>query len=1577
MAKPRLKECCCLRGLFLSKSIHEILSELREASMDPRDKGDLFERLTKRWLEIDPVYKDFFDKVWMYADWASEEGLGKNDVGIDLVAREAENGDFWAVQCKFYASDAYLDKKEIDSFFTASGKEPFRGRIIFSTTDNWSKNAEEALENQQIPVTRIRVQDLDDSAVDWSTFSLNKVYELELRDKKKPFKHQEKAIHDAVKHFATHDRGKLIMACGTGKTFTSLQIAEKLVPAGGAMLFLVPSIALLSQTLKEWKRESRRPIRAYAVCSDSKVGKRKEDEDIQVPDLAYPATTNTSKLAGHFSSEWDSKDGFTVIFSTYQSIDVVSKAQDEGVPVFDLVICDEAHRTTGVTLNGDDESSFQKVHKDDFLKAKKRMYMTATPRIFLEQTKQKALEVEADFSSMDDESKYGQEFHRLNFGLAVEKGLLSDYKVLVLAVSEDHVSRQLQNLLTKDGELNLDDATKIVGCYNGLRKLSSNPNDFLVDKAPMKTAVAFARTIKDSQKLADLFEKVTTNLNAAEGEKNAVKAEAEHVDGKFNVLARNAKLDWLKEKTDGNTVRILSNARCLSEGVDVPALDAVLFLNPRDSQVDVVQSVGRVMRKAEGKSYGYVILPITVPAGKTAEEALNDNKNYRVVWQVLQALRSHDERFNAMVNKIELNKDTDERVKIIGVGGSSEDDDSSGKIQDTSLMLDFDLGEWKDAILAKIVDKVGERAYWEKWAQDVAEIAERFIVRITTLLEGSEPKVSKSFAKFLKGLQDNLNPSITRGEAIEMLAQHMVTKPVFDALFSGYEFTNQNPVSKVMEAMLVTLEAHNLERESDSLVKFYDSVRTRASDINSAEGRQTIIKELYERFFKIAFPNAADRLGIVYTPTEIVDFIIQSTEQALQDEFGASISDRGIHVLDPFTGTGTFIVRLLQSGLIRPEDIENKFRYELHANELVLLAYYVAAINIEETFHSASGQYLPFDGIVLTDTFQMTEGADSLDLAGTFQENNERVLKQNELDIRVIMGNPPYSIGQGRQNDDNQNMKYEDLDAKIASTYVALTTAHAKNSLFDQYIRAFRWASDRIGTRGVICYVSNGGWLDSNSADGFRKTLSKEFSTIQVLNLRGNIRKFDKAEGENIFGSGSMTPITVTLLIKNPDSSGPCKIRYVDIGASLSRDEKLAIVSSATKIQALDGLDIEENVHGDWINQRSEEFLEFYPMGAKATKGSSPQGFFTTYTGGIKTNRDAWAYNFDANALKINMANMIDFYNGQIGKAKVDNDSNSISWDSTLLGSHRAGKKGVFNPNAVRTAVYRPFVKTNLYFDRMFNNSVNRFPALLPEGGKNLFIVVPGPSDGHSPSAFITDSLVDIMPYGGVQCFPLYDLQESVTDNSESLFNIEPTSKYALSDFIIGEFRKAYGAKVTPEDIFYYVFGVLSSREYQQKYTPELKKLLPRIPFLQDFSGFAKAGRQLADVQLGYETREPFQLGEVWAASAKSESGKYSVEKLTFGKGRDKTQINVNKFLTLTGVPLEAYEFKVQGKSPIEWLMSRYVVKKDKDSELLNDPNAFSKDPAYLVETLKRVVGMSLECIKIIEGLPEMELLKP
>ena len=562
--------------------------------------------------------------------------------------------------------------------------------------------------------------------------------------------------------------------------------------------------------------------------------------------------------------------------------------------------------------------------------------------------------------SMDDEATYGPEFHHLGFGRAVELGHLADYKVLILAVDEESVASSFQGLLAREGDMNLDDVARIVGCWNGLSKRGVNGERLAItDDAPMQRAVAFARNIKESKAIAHQLNVIGNELlmNAKDGD-SALQIQGQHVDGTFNVLERSERLDWLQGGTDPLQCRVLTNAKCLTEGVDVPSLDAVLFLNPRNSQVDVVQAVGRVMRKAPGKEYGYIILPIAVPASQDPETALNDNKKYKVVWDVLQALRAHDDRFEAMINKIDLDKGSNSRVDVIGVGGAghSVDGSDSGSAKsdadaNAALFGMTDAAQWQDAIFARMVKKVGDRRYWEQWATDVKDIADRQVTRIKGILQ-STPAAQAEFATFHEALQANLNDGISPDDAVDMLVQHLITKPVFDALFEDYEFSKHNPVSVVMDRMLTVLDEHHLETETASLEDFYRSVRVRAEGISSAAGKQRIITELYERFFKLAFPRVAQSLGIVYTPVEVVDFIIRAVDDALKEHFGARLSDEGVHVLDPFTGTGTFIVRLLQSGLIDPADLLRKFTSELHANEILLMAYYIAAINIEATFHA-------------------------------------------------------------------------------------------------------------------------------------------------------------------------------------------------------------------------------------------------------------------------------------------------------------------------------------------------------------------------------------------------------------------------------------------------------------------------------------------------------------------------------------------------------------------------------------------------------------------------------------------------
>ena len=1546
------------------KSIHDVLDELRLASFDERHKGDLFEALTKKFLEIDPFYGTYFDKVWLYGDWATQSKLSKQDTGIDLVARIAETGEIAAIQCKFYAEGAYLDKKEIDSFFTASGKEPFRERYIFSTTDNWSKNASDAVEGQQIPTTIIRVQDLDASGIDWSGFSVQDASNLGLLKKKTPFPHQLEAIEAAKSHFASADRGKMIMACGTGKTFTSLQIVQAMTPKGGTVLFLVPSLALLSQTLKEWKREASVNFRAYAVCSDSKLSKQASTEDTRVADLAYPSTTNVEKLASHFNKGTDAE--LTVIFSTYQSIEVVAAAQKKGVPEFDLIICDEAHRTTGVTLAGDDESNFVRVHDNNFIKGSKRLYMTATPRIYAEASKAKAEEASAVLASMDNESQFGQEFHRLNFGNAVSRGLLSDYKVLVLTVSETQVSKSLQKILTDGDELKLQDAIKIVGCYNGLRKRSTNPDDFLVDKNPMRTAVAFSRSIKDSKRIAELFGTVTKALNDEAKEKDGLIAEADHVDGTFNVMARNERLDWLKDTKTENTVRVLSNARCLSEGVDVPALDAVLFLNPRDSQVDVVQSVGRVMRKAEGKQYGYVILPIAVPAGKSAEDALADNKNYKVVWQVLQALRAHDERFDALVNKIDLTGDTGGVIEIIdaspGNGDGEWDGDSKPKDNGQVPLFEFDFTDWKDAILAKIVQKVGERTYWENWAKDVAEIAKNHISRITHLVDGANAKLVEEFKQFLKGLQDNLNPSVSKEDAIEMLAQHLITKPVFDALFEGYAFSETNPVSKSMNRMVDALNSASINLEDESLEGFYESVRLRVSGINDGSAKQKVVKELYEKFFRLAFSGTSEKLGIVYTPNEIVDFMIHSVDEILKKEFGAGLSSRGVHVLDPFTGTGTYIVRMLQSGLISRDDLEHKFKNELHANELVLLAYYVAAINIEETFHSITNKYSPFEGIVLTDTFQMTEGNDSLDLVGVFPDNNQRVVKQNSLDIRVVIGNPPYSVGQKSGNDDNQNFKYSDLDNRILETYAAQSTAALKRNLYDSYIRAYRWASDRLKERGIVAFVSNGGWLDSKSADGFRKVIASEFNSLYIFNLRGNANtqgEYRRKEGGGVFGEGSRTPVAISVLVKNPDANDQGKIHYHDIGDALSRQDKLKIISDFGNFLNLPLVDIQPNEEGDWVNQRSSEFQTFVPL--QPTKGEEIPSIFLTHSPGMSSARDLWAYNFNKDELIKNISRTIHAYNENLDKSESPNfDSTAIKWSSELIQRFEKKLKIDFNMESVRLVQYRPMQKQWAYNDKALNDRPSTQNKLFGSEVENLGIIA------GSGGAWITNIPVglDLAPQGA-SVLPLY-FSGSAEQPDSTLFEVD-NGGYGVNPLAVAYFSKLLGASVSEEQLFYYCYGMFSIPEFQDKFQDDIRKVKPRVPVSKQFFAISTLGKQLAKIQLDYESLEPHQL----VIQGKLKDGQ--ARKIRIIKtGLDWT-LDIDNQVQISGIPSIAWDHKIFGRSPLEWVIDRYQLTEDSESGIVNDPNSYSDETDFVVKMVGRAVSMSLEMSALIEAAPKFE----
>ncbi len=958
-------------------ALRDLLESFRKTAQTNREVGTYFEELIVQYLRHEPAYRDLYSDVMTYGAYARGRGLDGRDAGIDLVA-VTHGGETHAIQCKLYTPDYKLQKADIDSFFTASGKEPFSHRIIVATTSHWSEHAEGALLGQKVPVTKIDLFALENSVIDWSKFK-PKGAEPKIKERKKLRPHQQAAVKAVLAGLETNTRGKLLMACGTGKTFTSLKVAEELAGQGQRVLFLVPSLALLSQSLTEWTQESDVPLHNFAVCSDTDVGKKrkKDDDTVQtfVHELQYPATTDAKRLAAEMKRRHD-KQHMSVVYATYHSIDVLSHAQKKfGLPVFDLIICDEAHRTTGATFEGEDESHFVKVHNDDFLKAKKRLYMTATPRIYGNAAKATAERDSIELCSMDDLELFGPELHVITFSQAVKQGLLVDYKVVVLSVSAAHVSRRIQELLKdENNQLRVDDAAKIVGCWKALSK--KDFKESLTDDAnPMKRAVAFCQVIEpqlgakshkvSSKSIAGMFQEVVEGYQETSPDEpeSSLVCQAAHVDGTMNATEKEEKINWLKDDGGPEVCRILSNVRCLSEGVDVPALDAVLFLTPRNSQIDVVQSVGRVMRNAPGKTRGYIVLPVVIPEGMKPHDALNDNKVYGVVWQVLQALRSHDDRFDAMVNKLELTGADPSKMEVIAItdkvtrrpkepkepsakGGTVIGSIGTKAPAPVQHDLDFEIGEVERAIYAKLVEKVGNRRHWEEWAKDIAKIANTHIDRIKGILENKKyVKESEAFHAFVAEVRDDLNTSITEEEAIEMLGQHLVTRPVFDALFGSDTFASHNAISKAMQGVLDVLQPHRLEKEAQELQAFYESVKVRAQGIDSAEGQQKIIKELYEKFFTGAFKKMSDKLGIVYTPIEIVDFILKSVEVLLRAEFNSSLSAPGVHIIDPFTGTGTFITRLIQSGLLDKDSLRRKFKSEIHANEIVLLAYYIAAIN--------------------------------------------------------------------------------------------------------------------------------------------------------------------------------------------------------------------------------------------------------------------------------------------------------------------------------------------------------------------------------------------------------------------------------------------------------------------------------------------------------------------------------------------------------------------------------------------------------------------------------------------------------
>ena len=1555
-----------------------LVHQINELAETQRDRGTYFEYLARAYFQNEPTYKNEFKNVWMLANVPEEYGIPKVDLGVDLVA-EKYTGELVAIQAKFY--NHTIQKSNIDSFLGELGKDYYESGIIVASTDKWGKNAEKALADRS-DVIRIGLSDLRNSQIDWSKFSFESPEVVTVKAKKKLRYYQESAIQSALNHFRENDRGQLIMAPGTGKTFTSLKIAEAMAEEAKkeqyTILYLVPSIQLLTQTLRGWNNDTEMTMSSMAVTSDRNAsrGSVKQDESniaIKASDIGYPATTSSKKVVENYLELMTRpKKELLVVFGTYQSIDVLGKAQKDGFPEFDLIIADEAHRTTGAKALGDEASAFTKVHSNLNVKGTKRLYQTATPKLYGTDAKKKAEENSIVISSMDDESLYGSVFYRLGFGDAISHDILTDYKLMVLAVDETVVQKDMQkSLADSENGLNIDDVGRIIGVWNGMIKRESFSDK--VSGEPMKRAIAFSRTIEDSKRLSQQFENVVNDyLNSDEGYSVNVR----HVDGSMNALEKNEALDWLASNDiPEDSARILSNVRFLTEGIDVPNLDAIIFLSPRKSQVDIVQAVGRIIRKFEGKDYGYIILPIVVPEGATPESILDNNKTYDVIWQVLNALRSVDERFEATINKLELNKQKPKNIQVIGVGAAPDDPNfNDGFVKEptvayqTELELDWEAVE--GAIYGKIVQKVGDRRYLEDWSKDVADIARRHIQGIEFILE-QNPDSKSAFDKFLHSLQHNINESIDQSQAIEMLAQHLITLPIFDALFGEYSFVKNNPVSSTMEQIVEELSQFGFEKEQKELQPFYDSVRLRAEGIDNAQAKQKIIITLYDKFFSTGFKSTTERLGIVFTPVEVVDFIVKSVDVVLRKHFGKTLASENVHILDPFTGTGTFITRtlhylksLMDNGEITFDDILRKYTQELHANEIVLLSYYIAAINIEAVFDEINGDepYVPFEGIVLTDTFESTETEDTLDDT-FFGTNDKRLKRQQEKPITAIIGNPPYSIGQTNANDNNKNISYPKLEQRLEETYVSRSSTTLSKGLYDSYIKAFRWASDRLTSQGVIGFVTNGNYLNTNSADGLRAGLYEEFNHLYIFNLRGDQRTLgeqSRREGGKIFGSGSRTPVAISILVK--DGSDSHELHYYDIGDYLSQKEKLNIIENFSDISYITWNTIQPDENNDWLNQRDPNYQKYTKLAGES------RAIFTNSAVGVSTNRDSWVIGFNNKATLSKARTLITNYNSEVERlsksATIDINRNEsfVKWTRKLEQLLDKCKLIEFDEQNLIPIMYRPFTKKWIYYQNEVVESPGQWYKKF--GESNKVIVTTGRGASRDFSALVSTQI------------PNLDLQEKGQGFMRYDNEVDELSLFQNNDNMNQEFADKLGLNL--DDTFAYVYGLLNSKEYQEKYANDLKKDFARIPIVKNTDRYVEVGKALMDLHLNYEEVPVYDGVEITPLVNPS----YKVTKMKFAKKRDENGKSVNDLstiifnsdITISNIPKKAYEYVVNGRSAIEWIIDQYQVKTDRKSGITDDPNDYSDDEKYIFNLLLRIINVSVQTVDLINSLPKFEV---
>lgn len=1355
---------------------------------------------------------------------------------------------------------------------------------------------------------------------------------------------------------------------------------------------------MLSQTFREYAQEKSEPFYASIVCSDDKVGKSKDEDndDINFSELPLKPSTRLEDILSVYEKAQKENKRF-IIFSTYQSALRIKEAQEAGLNGIDLIICDEAHRTVGAMYSSnerDDKNAFTLCHSDGNIKAKKRLYMTATPKVYSESSKAKAKEKDNVIYSMDDEEIFGEEIYTLNFSKAIALDLLTDYKVIILAVRKENLSGVTNSVNKKISQLkaegtkldkkliNNEFVCKIVGTHKGLAKQDlivldeENKEDHNLqnqyDTAPSQRAINFCKSINTSKNIKDSFETIMECYDEELKKKSFknLKISIDHIDGTMNCKERLEKLEKLNE-FQPNTCKVLSNARCLSEGVDVPALDSIVFFDGKSAMVDIIQAVGRVMRKAKRKKKGYIILPIALEESeiKNLDEAVN-NTNFKNIWKVIKALRSHDP---SLVDEATFK----EKIKIFGSDDEKKQNDEK-TLFDAILLQDL-----ADAMYNVMPHKLGDRNYWENFTKKTGNIARTLNERLKNIFD----KNPEFFHGFLDSLRENIHQNIKEEEALDMITSHIITKPIFDAIFGD---NIKNPIAKALDKMVLKLSDLGLEGETKDLKNLYESVKTEATHAKSQKSQQELIKNLYNTFLKEAFRKQSEKLGIIYTPIEVVDFILRATNGILKKHFNTDFNDQNITIFDPFTGTGSFIARLLskENALISDEALKEKFLKNLFAFDIVLLSYYIALINITQAAQNRDSSLKNFKNIALTDSLDYLEEKNDKGVFSFFYDLKENKEIKDTLagqNIRVIIGNPPYSAGAKSENDNNQNLSHPKLEKWVTETYGKNSTAQVGATTRDTLIHSIRMASDLLKDKGVLGFVVNGSFIDSKSSDGFRKCVAKEFSHLYVLNLRGNQRtsgEVSRKEGGKIFDSGSRATIAIVFFVK--DSSVTNKyntIHYYEVEDYLKREAKLNLLAGFENLESVPFKEITPNDKGDWINQRNDDFEKLIPL--KRDKKLQNDSIFDINSNGVVSGRDPWVYNFSPKILTQSVQNCIDTYNADLkrfnerfresfkqrtkgvksGELYKQLNDKEITTDGTKISWTRSLKQGfIKNKNLqeshekhIRLSLYRPFNKQWLYFDKNLNEEQCKLPKIFPDKGAQNVVINTSSMASRNFSCLIANEITDCHTMANTQAYPLY-----YYDDLGNRYN-------AISGYALNLFRRHYKDNaITEEYIFYYIYAIFHHKGYLKKYKNSLAKEAPRIALSEDFKELSVLGKQLAELHLNYESGEMHTSVKYTTLMNAEIEGYYDVDKMT--KKGDSILYNQN--IAITKIPQKAFEYVVNGKSAIDWVIERYQKTMDEESLIENNPNDYAGGK-YVLELLCRVIKLSEKSVDLIEKISE------